>query len=395
MDLGRRVLRFAGLGIVSAVGALAGCSGAASVDPDGSQSSAGTASGGAHTSSGAGTGAGVAGMSPGVAQTGGAGGVPPAGGAGSAGGGVGGESGGQGGSGGMDVGNAGIAGMNSGGMDAGGMNAGGMNAGGTPSLCAGGEDPPATWQEHWFEHDQNVELVFFDDCVAVYFDAEVNRDEAAWLYPLMSQVWDYSLTTYGDMGPGRLFAVFHQGKYYGGHPSYYFSDSHDSRNVVDQGGGSWAPGNYGVPTHEVAHVVESTALHQGSPAFGLWGDSKWAEIYQYDLYLALGMTAEAEQAFTAFTNGSEDFPRAGTYWFRDWFYPLWRDYGHAQVMARFFALVGEQWEGGGMNWGEYVHFTSGAAGADVLPLATEAFGWTPEWEAELQAAKLEFPEIQY
>ena len=71
-------------------------------------------------------------------------------------------------------------------------------------------------------------------------------------------------------------------------------------------------------------MVESTATGgQGSPSFPVWRDSKWAEIFQYDVYLALGLTADAQRVFTRFTNQTDSFPRAGTRWFRDWYYPLW------------------------------------------------------------------------
>lgn len=50
---------------------------------------------------------------------------------------------------------------------------------------------------------------------------------------------------------------------------------------------------------------------------------------------------------------------------------------------------------GAMNWGEYVHFTSGAAGSDLKELAKAAFGWPPEWETQLEQAKQKFPQITY
>jgi hypothetical protein len=273
----------------------------------------------------------------------------------------------------------------------------GSDAGAALATCSGGDDPPATWQEHWFEHEQLLTRTYFDDCVAVYFDDDVNRDDAEWLFDYMSRIWAYSLATYGPMGDGRLYAIFHQGRYGGGHPSYWYDDSHDQRNVADQGGGDWREGNYDLASHEVAHIVESTAPYprRTSPAFGLWHDSKWAEIYQYDLYLGLGMTEHAEVVFERFTDTTDDFPRAGTRWFRDWFYPLWRDYGGAKVMTRFFALLEEHGVEGSMNWGEYVHFTSGAAGTDVKALATAAFGWPADWEDEWQAARAEYPAVVY
>ena len=64
--------------------------------------------------------------------------------------------------------------------------------------------------------------------------------------------------------------------------------------MSDAGPRPWTEGNYDLASHEVSHIVEgaSRGVH-GSPAFGLWGDSKWAEFYQYDLYVGLGMDAKA------------------------------------------------------------------------------------------------------
>jgi hypothetical protein len=46
---------------------------------------------------------------------------------------------------------------------------------------------------------------------------------------------------------------------------------------------------------------------------------------------------EAKGVYRRFTGNTDDFPRWGTRWFRDWFYPLWRDCGRAKVMNRFCA----------------------------------------------------------
>jgi len=141
---------------------------------------------------------------------------------------------------------------------------------------------------------------------------------------------------------------------------------------------------------------------KGSPCFGLWGDSKWAEFYIYDIYVALGMTNEAQAVFNRWTNTSDNFPRAGTFWFRDWFYPLWRDHGHAQVMVRFNQLLGQHFPTSssgqftrGMNMGEFVHFMSGAAGTNLKARATTAFGWTTQMDTEFGNARAQFPQITY
>jgi hypothetical protein len=48
-----------------------------------------------------------------------------------------------------------------------------------------------------------------------------------------------------------------------------------------------------------------------------------------------------------------------------------------------------------MNMGEFVHFWSGAAGEDLVDLATDAFGWKAEWQSQLDQAKVDYPGIVY
>jgi hypothetical protein len=83
------------------------------------------------------------------------------------------------------------------------------------------------------------------------------------------------------------------------------------------------------------------------------------------------------------------------------FYPLWRDHDHGQVMARFFSLLAEHFPkdgdryARGMNWGEFVHFMSGAAGVDLQPQAEQAFGWPSDWQTQLDRARADFPGTRY
>jgi hypothetical protein len=115
----------------------------------------------------------------------------------------------------------------------------------------------------------------------------------------------------------------------------------------------------------------------------------------------------AQHLYEQFAHKTDDFPRPGTHWFCDFFYPIGRDYGGAQVMVRFFELLAKHFpkklEDNGkyerysrpMNWGEFIHFMSGAAHKDLRPLAKEAFGWPVEWEAQYRKAREDFPEIEY
>ena len=161
------------------------------------------------------------------------------------------------------------------------------------------------------------------------------------MVPFVTSAWQYTKKTYGKFGPDpRVYAIFHQGKYGGGHPSTYFDDSHDHRNVTDCGLDNWDHASIDFVSHEMGHIVEGSNNDvEESPAFEIWKDSKWIEFYQYDLYMALGLRNDARRIYDKWSNQSDDFPRRGTHWFRDFFYPLWREKGHAQVMVNFFELV--------------------------------------------------------
>ncbi|MGH8083636.1 MAG: hypothetical protein ACREP7_23875 [Lysobacter sp.] len=263
------------------------------------------------------------------------------------------------------------------------------------------QTPPSTWQEHWFEHNQNLSRVYYDNDLAVYYDADVSRS-VTWPSTYLGDVWRYTKRVYGDFGgENRLYAIFHTNKYSGGHPSTYFDASHDLRNVIDAGPGPWTSGagnDLDLTTHEVAHIVELASKNvHGSPAFGIWGDSKWAEIFNYDVYLGLGRTADATRWYNIAVNTHDNFPVADTYWFRDWFYPIYNQYGRSAVLNRYFELLAQYFPKNGndysrdLNMGEFIHFWSGAAGVDLKPQATLAFGWTSQYESQLVAARNAFP----
>jgi hypothetical protein len=268
--------------------------------------------------------------------------------------------------------------------------------------------PPLTWQEHWYEHSQLLDLIDYDDAVAIYFDHDVDRVKTGWIFSFVSKMWKYSLATYGSMGPSRLYAVFHQGKYEGCHMDNYFSSDHDNRNVIDCGFDSWDEPPDKEPfleSHMASLVIEFTSRGKNtSPIYKIWGDGNWAEFYQYDLYRAMGMASAAQTFHDAWVDAAhyDDFPRQQTHWFRDWFYPLWSAHAGPDVMVRFFVLLSAHFPtrdgieyARSLNWGEYVHFTSGAAGTDLRPMATTAFGWPAEWEAQYQKARADFPQITY
>ncbi|HVZ73069.1 MAG TPA: hypothetical protein VHJ20_11890 [Polyangia bacterium] len=292
--------------------------------------------------------------------------------------------------------------------------AGGAACGDAPVVFVGSAsgtplDVPPTWQEHWFEHTQLLKLATNTDALAVYVDADVDVAKASALLPFLGSLWTYTVAHYGSMGAGRLYVVLHQGRYLGCHEDHHFSALHDGRDVIDCGFTSFDDLTKPVflVGHVAANLVESTADDRdSSPALPLWQDSKWAEFYQYDVYRAAGETSAADTLYAQWTadNWVDDFPVAGTHWFRDWFYPLWRDDGGVDLMARFFASLAKNFPRSttdpngyarAMNWGEFIHFMSGAAGRDLKPLATTAFHWPAAWDALYAQARTDFPQITY
>jgi hypothetical protein len=268
-------------------------------------------------------------------------------------------------------------------------------------ITAHAQTPPATWQEHWFEHNQVLNRVYYDNDLAVYYDNNVSSS-VTWPFQYMGDVWRYTKSVYGNYGTeNRLYAIFHTGRYSGGHPSTYFDAGHDNRNVTDCGPGPWTNGtgnDLDLTTHEVAHIVEgaSKGIH-GSPHRPLWGDSKWAEIFNYDVYVGLGRTSDVTRWYNLMINNSDNFPRANSFWFRDWFYPIYANHGGTALLNNYFVLLAQHFPKNGnsyardMNWGEFVHFWSGAANANLKAQATLAFGWPAEWETQFIQAQYQFP----
>lgn len=291
-------------------------------------------------------------------------------------------------------------------------------AGGATVVSTGGDTldaPPYNWQEHWGEHNQLLTRQFYDSNLAVYFDDDVNRS-VKWPFTYLDSAWKYTKKIYGKFGTDeRMFAIFHAGRYSGGHPSTFFDDSHDYRNVIDCGSddlNAWVTGvgnDIDLTTHEIGHIVEgaSKGTHN-SPAFGLWGDSKWMEIFQYDVYLGVGRTDDATRWFNMMVAADhyDSYPSANSHWFRDFWYPMYTTYGGAKVLNGYFTLLAKYFptsvlDGGyheytrDLNWGEFIHFWSGAAGTNLKALSTKAFGWNATWESEFVQAQTDFPDITY
>jgi len=269
--------------------------------------------------------------------------------------------------------------------------------------------PDSIWKEHWFEHNKTLKFVGGNRDVAAFYDENM-PPEVQWPIAIMGKCWAYVKRNYGDFGQDpRLYVILHRssGKdYAGGHPSPFFDKSHDYRNVIDCGLQQWdnpTGEQIGMPIHEMGHIVTSAShASKGSPSDALWGDSKFMEIFNYDVLLNIGMEKEAQKVYIQMQTQYDDFPRSGTQWFKNWFFPIYDRHGQGKVLNKYFELLALNFPKNrngrfmrDINFGEFVHFWSGAAGTDLKDTAEKAFGWSPEYELQLRQAQKDFPTLPY
>ncbi|KAF1016615.1 MAG: hypothetical protein GAK29_04490 [Acinetobacter bereziniae] len=115
----------------------------------------------------------------------------------------------------------------------------------------------------------------------------------------------------------------------------------------------------------------------------------------------------AAKCVSSKSKNSVSYPRPNTYWFRDWFLHLYNNYGRIQVINNFFELLAVYFPksnegcpehaeyGRDLNWGEFIHFWSGAARTNLKKQATKAFGWSSETQTQFEQAQNDFPLIVY
>jgi hypothetical protein len=269
--------------------------------------------------------------------------------------------------------------------------------------------PPKTWQEHWGHHQFMLKRVYYDDNVAVYYDKFMDTT-VTWPYKAMSDSWAYAKKHYGEFGKDQhLYVILHNivdetnplggGDLDGGHPASWRDPTHDFHNTIDNGLDDWTyptSEQIGIPIHEIAHIVSNTAFGHAHEDRNLWGDSKFAEIFNYDVLMNIGRKDEAERVYDQMQHVYDNFPRSDTQWFKNWFYPIYSKYGKVAVLSKYFAIVAKSNpENRDINWGEFVHFWSQAAGANLKSQATIAFGWNDEWDEQFKQAQKDFPGIKY
>jgi hypothetical protein len=290
-------------------------------------------------------------------------------------------------------------------------------------------DAPPTLPDYISDEPTRTTRLTCSTEAAIYGDDGVlamPSSQIRWVAPFVENLWRYIKREYGScavrrelsapIGPGceefgtpKPLIVFLISKGGGGTIALRFDEFSGFRNTVWVSDQDWNVDNgvlRDVLVHEACHIVEGggQGVHE-SPAFEVWGDSKWAEFCMYDFYVNTGRAYDAKRIFNEFMGQRDNLPEGArnVAWFRDWFFPLWEQSGrNAQVMHRFFRSLSQRFptrlENGGQNLiysrrmttGEFVHFMSGAAGKDLSARASAAFG-TGYNPAQFNNARRDFP----
>lgn len=265
-------------------------------------------------------------------------------------------------------------------------------------------DQPGVPPKKWKPGEKELTRVFYDDDIVIYYDDLIDPS-VTWTFDFVGDVWRYVKEYYQCTPDLRLYAIF-SGESGASTAWYYYSDAFDFNNTIVVLSGDLAgEGDIikDVILHEMFHVVETVAFgaHSGSAGYGvypdgIWGDSHFAPIFLYDIYRVFGMTRFAERWKNEMAGIKWNKPIPDTYWSRDWFLPIYEQYGEGAVLREFFKLVAEHFpHGRKLNFGEFIHFFSGAAGANLKELGQNAFGWNDTFESEWNAAHEEFPMLTY
>lgn len=284
------------------------------------------------------------------------------------------------------------------------------------------QPPPATWTETgWYEgHDRLLTLRPQDSDIAMYTDPFVTPTSVDWLRPILNQSFQFAKAAYGSLSDPLLYVVAEQdgrpedvNDIYGTGGIVNVSSSEAYyRNIVFAASADWTDQerawNIDALTHELGHIVEFN--NNGwfeSPSYSAWGDSKWCEIFLWDVF-AHSTTLPAgwvERTFTEMSNAIDDY---GNHWFRDFTYPLYQGQvgntdpnrkGSAlysryfQLLAQYLPKLDSTYGEKQMTVGEFIHFMSAAAGVNLEAQAKLAFPWTPELELQFANAQLQFPQV--
>lgn len=268
--------------------------------------------------------------------------------------------------------------------------------------------PPATYTEAYHGSggpNELLTLVSATSDVVIYRDPQVPTN-LSWAVTYIQQIYAHVRASYPALQGQRLWVTLHNDPGPGGSAQFFVHPHTNYHSMIDMYDADWSTSTAlkrDVIAHEIGHLIEFAGYGiVDSPAYQLWSDSKWCEIFQYRAYLESGLTADATRWYNdKSTDPADGFPAATTDWFSQWFDPITDNYNGATTLNNYFLLLSQHfhrfngWYARDLNMGEFVHFWSGATGANQQSLAQTAFGWNSTWQAELDQAKIDFPGVTY
>ncbi|MGC4065697.1 MAG: hypothetical protein QM784_13825 [Polyangiaceae bacterium] len=302
----------------------------------------------------------------------------------------------------------------------------------TTAVTTPSDPSPSTLEETgWYgNHNDSLSRIYSSPTLQVFHDEwETNATSASsiqWLTPALEEAWTYSKSLYRLYSGPQLFAILnaageqptHEAYEVGG-ALYSYKAENGYRNSIFTMSDEWNVADYSdwrfrSLIHELNHVVESNNNEtMNSPSYNVWGDSRWGEIFMYDVYKHLasvpstGVTLEhAEELRTTWWEARDEF---GGLWLQNWYYPIYSGTLGNKVdgtngsafLAKYFELLARYYPktanmyARNMNLGEYIHFCSAAAGIDLSSAASTAFRLDrrPMVEAQIARAQIDFPEV--
>lgn len=286
-----------------------------------------------------------------------------------------------------------------------------------------GDEWPDTWPDFVFDGNPegNLTKVYSNDDIGIYLPDDDNiladGGNVEWTYEPFTKMWQTMKQLMGGaeiFSDPRLFIVLHETPDGGGLGRLFHYRDHDQkyRNIVhvtinkdwDWTRAETGGFKYDVLTHEVFHIVEGIGSgRKNSPFYAVWGDSKYAEIFQYAVFSIMNPERAKSWHEEYMTKGSHyaDFPNAGSEWYAGFMYPIYAKYGGWEVYRTFFDILGKNYKQKNMELqgngtiGELIHFMSAAAGESVKGFAKDAFGWTDKMEMSLLQAQRDYPQLTY
>ena len=248
--------------------------------------------------------------------------------------------------------------------------------------------------------------------------------------PFVTDVWKYIKATYGKcdvdrqlpapIGPGctnfgapkPALAFFHQGRHGGGTVDNRFDANSGFRTTIDVGDTGWDESNgvlHDEIVHEACHEVEGSSRAYTNHLPSTCGVTRSGRSSASTTSTPTPVARLTRSDRALFSGHADNLPAGAkdAHWFKDWFLPLWHDSGNnAAVMQRYFGLLSQHFptrtENSGrnliytrrMNAGEYVLFTSAAAGKDLSGRAAQAFnsGFS---RAQFEQARKDFPGVTF